>query len=75
MNDFEFNIGLKLNRVKVDYPIYDSNAQVLQRRLMSIATLGRTQRHLGDIRVIHALKDISLDVLPGSSIGQQRDGK
>lgn len=69
MNNQPDEIGATLNRVNVDYPIYDSNAQVLQRRLMSIATLGRTQSKLGSIRVVHALNDLSFKVQAGSSIG------
>ena len=69
MNTNKLEIGETLQRVKVDYPIYDSNSQVLQRRLLSMATLGRSASRLGSIHVIHALNDVSFELRPGSAVG------
>ena len=63
------DIGLNLDSVKVDYPIYDSNATLMQRRLLNLVSLGRAHRKLGNIHVVQALKDITIDFLPGSAVG------
>jgi homopolymeric O-antigen transport system ATP-binding protein len=69
MNDQPTEIGVSLHRAKVDYPIYDSNAQVFQRRILNIASFGRFHRKLGSIHVVHALKEISFELRAGSSVG------
>ncbi len=69
MSDSPLEIGAILKKVRVDYPIYDSNSQVLQRKLLSLATFGRKQTELGNIHVVHALKDVSFELRAGSSVG------
>lgn len=61
--------GIKLDRVAVDYPIYGSNSQVLQRRILNIASFGKINIHLGETRTVHALKDVSFELNPGCSVG------
>lgn len=69
MNDNMTEIGVSLNQVKVDYPIYDSNAQVFQRRILKLVSFGRFHGKLGSIHVVHALKEISFELGAGSSVG------
>ena len=61
--------GITLEKVTVDYPLYDSNAQVMQRRLLNLMSFGQLQPSLGNIKIIHAIKGISFDLTPGSSVG------
>ena len=62
-------IGISLKNVGVDFPIYGSNAQVMQRRLLNFASFGLAKLSLGEIRVVHALNDISFELEPGSALG------
>ena len=62
-------IGITLERVVVDFPLYDASAQNLQKRLLNIAGVSRLRRTLSTIRVVHALKDISLGLEAGHSVG------
>jgi lipopolysaccharide transport system ATP-binding protein len=69
MNPMSSQNGIRLEKVTVDYPLYDSNAQVMQRRLVNLASFGRFQANLGNIKIIHALKGVSFDLTPGSAVG------
>ncbi len=69
MNTPTSEVGVSLVDVKVDYPIYDSNAQVMQRRLLNLVSFGQVHRHPGNVHVVHALKDISFELCAGSSVG------
>ena len=62
-------IGITLEGVVVDYPLFDASAQNLQKRLLNIASFSRVRQTLGTVHVVHALKGISFDLKAGSSVG------
>ncbi len=62
-------IGIAIDRVAVDYPLFGAGAQTLQKRLLNVASFGRLQRDVGTIHVVNALKDLTFDLKPGSSVG------
>ncbi|HUV12631.1 MAG TPA: ATP-binding cassette domain-containing protein, partial [Acidobacteriota bacterium] len=52
---------ISLRKVSKKYPIYDRPSQ----KLIELLTLGRIQRH----REFWALKDVDLEVRPGTTLG------
>ncbi len=60
---------LQLDKVSVEYPIYNAGSMSLRNQLVAISTGGRMARQAGSIVTILALDDISLDLRDGDRLG------
>ena len=63
------SIGISLQQVVVDYPLFDASAKNLQKRLLNMANFSRLRGTPSVTRVVHALKEISFNLEAGHSVG------
>ena len=69
MKNTSLDIGIKLNQVDVDYPLFDAGAQDLQRRLMNLISLKMIQSSHTPVKVVNALRKITFNLEPGKAVG------
>jgi ABC-type polysaccharide/polyol phosphate transport system ATPase subunit len=60
---------LQLEKVSVEYPIYNATAMSLRHQLVSISTGGRLARQAGNIVTVLALDDLTLELEDGDRVG------
>lgn len=69
MNQLTTNIGISVNDVSVSYPIFNTNAQNLRKRLINYISGNKFKDEINDIHYIHALRSINLSLEPGRCVG------
>jgi len=62
-------VGISLDRVEVDYPLYDAGSHDLQRRLIHLLSFGRIKPGHAPVSVVNALRNISFELKPGNAVG------
>jgi ABC-type polysaccharide/polyol phosphate transport system ATPase subunit len=60
---------LKLEKVSVEYPIYNATSMSLRHQLVAISTGGRLARQAGNIVTVLALDDLTLELEDGDRVG------
>ncbi len=69
MNHTATPIGINLEQVDVEYPLFDAGAQDLQRRIVNLVTFKKVKPSFTPVKVVNALKNISFRLDPGSAVG------
>lgn len=60
---------ISIERLTVEFAVYESNARSLKNRILAQATGGRIARNARDIVTVRALDDVSLEIENGDRIG------
>ena len=60
---------IKMQRVCVDYPVYNVNGRSLKKKFLRLATGGAVVRDANERFVVNALSDIDLDLVEGDRVG------
>jgi len=60
---------ITFENVTLRYPIYDSHGMSLRNQLVRIATGGTIEKNAGNVTVVTALKNVSLKLKDGDSVG------
>lgn len=60
---------VKINKVSLDFPIYNTKTLSLRHNLLRLSTGGRISSEAGKTTVVRALDDINLDIKDGDSVG------
>jgi ABC-type polysaccharide/polyol phosphate transport system ATPase subunit len=61
-------ISIRFDRVRIDFPIYNSHGRSLKRSLLQVSTGGRIGLNPSDTIVITAVNDVSFTVRPGERV-------
>ncbi len=69
-----FILGLIVAHISIHHcglalPIYGSNNQSFKKRALSAATGGRIAAESGEVTVVHALRDVSMEIKAGDRVG------
>ncbi|MGH8233688.1 MAG: ABC transporter ATP-binding protein [Rhodanobacteraceae bacterium] len=60
---------ISLHHCGLALPVYGSNNQSLKKRALSAATGGRVAAESGKVTLVHALRDVSLEIKAGDRVG------
>lgn len=61
--------SLVFENVTVQYPVYNARAKSLRNHLVRLSTGGRVQQESASVQLVTALRDVSLDLRDGDSVG------
>ncbi|PJT24412.1 ABC transporter ATP-binding protein [Ochrobactrum sp. 30A/1000/2015] len=61
--------SIQLNRVSVEFPIYNSTSRSLKNRVLNIATGGKIERRSDRLVIVRGLDDVTLTFKDGDRVG------